>query len=228
AHRRRDQGSARRQAAGARVGDRADNAARLGRAARRQAAPAPRYADWWAGAAAAVVTRSNCREIKGARWQGAGAFLRADDKVRHALSVPALSRIMPWTGVDGQGGATMFGFGKKTPPPLCKSNPGICVEGKVAFARGDRSWTEEFNTVTLAASALQAHGFAVRTEKTWLVHEDSGFILLPQLVQLQPLDDGGMQAVTTMQTNHPDLAPDGLFEYQHSTADSTADAIRKG
>jgi len=122
----------------------------------------------------------------------------------------------------------MFGFGKKTAPPLCKSNPGICVEGKVALTRGDRSWTEEFNTVTLAASALQAHGFAVRTEKTWLVHEDSGFILLPQLVQLQPLDDGGMQAVTTMQTNHPDLAPDGLFEYQHSTADSTADAIRKG
>src|SRR5215470_17608029 len=122
----------------------------------------------------------------------------------------------------------MFGFGKKTAPPLCKSNPGICVEGKVALTRGDRSWTEEFNTVTLAASALQAHGFAVRTEKTWLVHEDSGFILLPQLVQLQPLEDGGMRTVTTIQTNHPGMAPDGLFEYQHSTGDSTADAIRKG
>jgi hypothetical protein len=102
------------------------------------------------------------------------------------------------------------------------------VEGKVALTRSGQSWTEEFNTVTLAASALQAHGFAVRTEKTWLVHEASGFILLPQLVQLQPLDDGGMQAVTTIQTNHPDLAPDGLFEYQHSTGASTADAIRKG
>jgi Family of unknown function (DUF6348) len=122
----------------------------------------------------------------------------------------------------------MFGFRKKAPPPLCKSNPGICVEGKVAFARGDRSWTEEFNTVTLAASALQAHGLAVRTEKTWLVHEDSGFILLPQLVELQPLDDGGARTVTTIQTNHPALAPDGLFEYQHSTGDSVAESIRKG
>jgi len=122
----------------------------------------------------------------------------------------------------------MFGFRKKTAPPLCKSNPGICVEGKVAFARGDRSWTEEFNTVSLAASALQERGFAVRTEKTWLVHEDSGFLLLPQLVELQPLDDGGVRTVTTIQTNHPGLAPDGLFEYQHSTGDSSADSIRKG
>jgi len=122
----------------------------------------------------------------------------------------------------------MFGFGKKTAPPLCKSNPGICVEGKVALTRGDRSWTEQFNTVTLAASALQARGFAVHTEKTWLVHEDSGFVLLPQLVELQPLEDGGMRTVTTMQTNHFDLAPDGLFEYQHSTGDNVADSICKG
>ena len=56
----------------------------------------------------------------------------------------------------------MFGFGKKTAPPLCKSNPGICVEGKVALTRGDRSWTEQFNTVTLAASALQERGLVVR------------------------------------------------------------------
>jgi hypothetical protein len=122
----------------------------------------------------------------------------------------------------------MLGFRKETAPPLCKSNPGICVEGKVALERGDRSWTEQFNTVTLAASALQARGFAVRTEKTWLVHEDSGFILLPQLVELQPLEDGGMRTVTTIQANHPGLAPEGLFEYQHSTGDSVADSICRG
>ncbi len=122
----------------------------------------------------------------------------------------------------------MLGFHKKTPPPLCKSNPGVCVQGKVAFARGDRSWTEEFNTVSLVASALQGRGFAVRTEKSWLVHEASGFLLLPQLVQLQPLQDGGVRTVTTIQTNHPGVAPDGLFEYQHSTGDSSADSIRKG
>jgi len=122
----------------------------------------------------------------------------------------------------------MFGFRKKTAPSLCKSNPGICVEGKVAFTRGDRSWTEEFNTVALAASALQERGFAVRPEKTWLVHENSGFLLSPQLVELQPLEDGGVRTVTTIQSNHPGVAPDGLFEYQHSTGDSAADSIRKG
>jgi hypothetical protein len=158
-------------------------------------------------------------------------FLRARPKGAgigpHHAFAPGWTTASPLT-VD-QEGAAMFGFRKKTAPPLCKSNPGIGVEGKVAFATGDRSWTEEFNTVTLAASALQGRGFAVRAEKTWLVHEDSGFILLPQLVQLQPLEDGGVRTVSTIQTNHPGLAtPDGLFEYQHSTGESAADSIRKG
>jgi len=61
--------------------------------------------------------------------------------------------------------ATMFGFRKRSAPPLRSSNPGIGVEGKVAFARGDRSWTEEFNTVTLAASALKERGYAVSKER---------------------------------------------------------------
>jgi len=122
----------------------------------------------------------------------------------------------------------MFGFGRKTPPQLCKSNPGIGVDGKVAFARDAMSWTEEFNTVTLAASALKQQGYAVRAEKTWLVHPDSGFILLPQLVELQPLPDGGVRTVTTIQTNHRRVAPEGLFEYQHSTGDNAANSIRSG
>ncbi len=53
AQRRRDQGPARGQAAGARVGDRAVNAARLGRAAGRQTASAP--GNGWARAAAAGI-----------------------------------------------------------------------------------------------------------------------------------------------------------------------------
>ena len=122
----------------------------------------------------------------------------------------------------------MFGFGKTTPPQLCKSNPGISVGGKVAFTSGARSWTEEFDTVTLAASALQQQGYAVRAEKTWLVHPDSGFILLPQLVELQPLTNGGVRTVTTIQTNHPRVAPEGLFEYQHSTGDDSPNSIRSG
>jgi len=122
----------------------------------------------------------------------------------------------------------MFGFRKKAAPPLCKANPGIGVRAKLALASGDRHWTEELDAVKLAASALKARGYSVRSEKTWLVHAESGFVLLPQLVGLQLLDEGGVRTVTTIQTNHARLVPDGVFEYQHSAAHSAADAIYKG
>jgi Family of unknown function (DUF6348) len=117
---------------------------------------------------------------------------------------------------------------KKTAPPLCPSNPGIGMEAKAAFSRGDHSWTEEANLVSLAAAVFKKHSYSVADEKTWLQHTDSGFMFLPQLVEIQPLDDGGVRTVTTMQTNHPTLSPDGVFEYQHSTGNSIAESISKG
>jgi len=122
----------------------------------------------------------------------------------------------------------MFGFRKKAAPAKCASNPGISTGGKVAFARAGKNWTEHYNTVRLATSVLEDRGHAIQREKTWLIHRASGFILLPQLAGLQPLDSGGVRTTTTMQVNHPVLAPDGIFEYQHSTGDSVADSIRKG
>lgn len=124
----------------------------------------------------------------------------------------------------------MFGFRKKkSAPPLCQANPGNSTEGKVAFSNGERSWTEKFNLVTLAAAVLKERGYPVIQEKTWLKHPDSGFLLLPRLVGgVQPREDGGVQTTTTMQIHHPQLAPDGVFEYQHSIGKSSADSFSKG
>jgi hypothetical protein len=123
----------------------------------------------------------------------------------------------------------MFGFRKKRPaPPLCPSNPGIGVEAIVAFSTGERSWTEHVNVVDLAAAVLKKLGYAVANEKTWLRHADSGFLLLPQLVGIQPLEGGGVRTVTTVQTNHPTLAPGGVFEYQHAADDTVAESVSKG
>lgn len=123
----------------------------------------------------------------------------------------------------------MFGFRKKKPaPPLCPSNPGIGVEAKVGFVTGDRSWTETVHLVSLAAAVFKKQGYSVTNEKTWLLHQDSGLMILPQLAAIQPRDDGGVQTTTTMQINHPTLVPDGVFEYQHSIGDSIADSISEG
>jgi hypothetical protein len=94
--------------------------------------------------------------------------------------------------------------------------------------RGNKSWTETANIVTLATSVLEDRGESVKREKAWLVHVASKFTLMPQLVSFQPLDKGGVRTTTTIQVNHPILAPNGLFEYQHSTGDTMADSIRKG
>ena len=53
-------------------------------------------------------------------------------------------------------------------------------------------------------------------------------MLLPQLVEFQPLEDGGVRTVTTIQSNHPGLAPEGVFEYQHSAGQSVAEAVTRG
>lgn len=124
----------------------------------------------------------------------------------------------------------MFGFFKKSPPAPDKiaSNPGIGTEARMAFANGRRTWNENVNAVTLAAAALKKQGYRVANHKTWLEHTDSGFKILPQIVGVEPLDEGGMRTVTTMQSHHATLCPAGVFEYQHSAGDTVADAIAKG
>ncbi len=122
----------------------------------------------------------------------------------------------------------MFGFRKKQAPKLLPSNRGIGVTGEIGFSSAERSWSEHYNVVTLAARVLAEHGHLVQSEESWLVDPASGFIMLPQLVHFQPLQKGGVRTTTTIQTNHPALVPDGVFEYQHSTGDNMEDSIRKG
>jgi uncharacterized protein DUF6348 len=123
----------------------------------------------------------------------------------------------------------MFGFWKKkTPPETHPANPGIGVEARFAFANGDRSWTEKVDLVQLAESALKSFSHAVKREKSWLEHPESGYLLSPQLVGLEPLEAGGVRTVTTIQVNHPALVPQGVFEYQHSTGDNAEESIRSG
>jgi hypothetical protein len=123
---------------------------------------------------------------------------------------------------------TMFGFREKVPYSLLPSNPGRGVAGKVGFARGESTWSDQYDLVAQAADALEKYGHQVSKQQSWLRHQKSGFVLLPQFVELQPLDAGGVRTTTTMQAHHPVLVPDGVFEYQHSTGKNLEDSIRSG
>lgn len=114
------------------------------------------------------------------------------------------------------------------PPAPCPDNPGIGHEAQFALAGRGRESVEEVNTVDLAATVLKARGYKTTNCGAHLLHAESGFVILPQLVSVHPLDDGGVQTVTTVQVNHPAFAPAGVFEYQHSTGDTLADSLCKG
>lgn len=114
------------------------------------------------------------------------------------------------------------------PPPLCPGNPGQGTEGTVGFATAHKNWEETFDLLALLAEMLRAGGYQVKQEAAWLLLPDSGYILQPQWVYCRVLPDGQVQTTTTLQVNHPRLAPDGLFEYQHALGSSLTEALWRG
>jgi hypothetical protein len=113
------------------------------------------------------------------------------------------------------------------PKPL-PSNPGKGFKGSIAFTNGERSWVEPFNLVGLLASSLAKLDHQVHEEESWLVLENSAFTFLPQIVEFKPSNGGGVQTTTTIQTNHPALAPEGVFEYQHSAGRNVEESLLDG
>ena len=149
----------------------------------------------------------------------------------------------------------MFWKKKPTPPPAAQTPPPIgpprpapppprpasapqrsadrpgemeTVSGTVRFANGDRSWSETFNVVDSLERVLKRQEFFSRRDGNTLTLTESGFAISPVLVSFKPTDDGGSQTTTVTRVRHPTLIPDGLFEYQHSTGNSLADALAKG
>jgi hypothetical protein len=125
----------------------------------------------------------------------------------------------------------MFGFGKKKsqpgPAPL-PANPGEGTKVTGSFESAGRRWKEEVDVAAEAAGALAKRGFPVRNHGGWLEDPRSGFVLLPQFAEMQILEEGGVQTVTTIQVHHPRLVPEGLFEFQHSTGTSMAESVAAG
>jgi hypothetical protein len=112
-----------------------------------------------------------------------------------------------------------------TPPPLSVGNPGKGAQFRAGFSDGDRSWEETVNLVDCLSSVLSSKGHAYRTG-TGFVELDAGFILQPRFVELQPGHTKGVRTTTTVEVHHPQLVPDGAFEYQHSRgSDTTASVI---
>lgn len=137
------------------------------------------------------------------------------DKTKPAISPPA-HEAAP---------AHLLPAGRIAPTPLA-ANPGVGHEARIALS--DHGRPLDINMTAITADAMMKFGFPSQRYGTWLEHPDSGLVILPQLLNLQPIDDRGFQTVTTIQVHHPTLFREGLFEYQHSWGADLHEALRQG
>lgn len=97
---------------------------------------------------------------------------------------------------------------------------------KTAFANGEKNWEESENLVASLATELGRLGHQPVARDDYLQLED--FTLLPQIVSVRPHATGAMQTSTTIQVAHPELVPEGIFEFQHSTGDDIRRSLAAG
>lgn len=113
-------------------------------------------------------------------------------------------------------------------PEKISTNPGICMDGKTAFTNSRHSWEEHFNLISILAKSLKLRNYSVKATNNMVIEKGSGLIFTPSFVSMKPNDDESVQTVSTIQINHPELCPKGVFEYQHATGNNLLESFSKG
>ena len=121
----------------------------------------------------------------------------------------------------------MLSWFRSQPKPL-PANPGHGYVLRTAFSNVERTWEESVDLVTCMRDTLASFGHACSAKRSW-VELPNGLTVLPQVVSIQPLGgDGGVKTVSTVQTSHSLLAPNGVFEYQHAKGSDLKDSFTNG
>lgn len=113
------------------------------------------------------------------------------------------------------------------PPRPAAENPGRGPIVRAAFKNSNRSWEESDDLVASLAATLQSLGHPASVRQDW-VELESGFSLLPQIVNVEPMHEGGVNTVTTIQIAHPSLVPGGVFEFQHASGEDLHQSLVDG
>lgn len=120
---------------------------------------------------------------------------------------------------------------RRTRPAALAANKGR--RGPIRIGSGGKSRrAKAAETVRLAeilAEVIRSYGIAAEvTDPDWVDLPDSGYQLLPLTCMVDPLPDGRIQTVTTIQAHHPEVVPDGIFEYQHSSGRDAYESLHEG
>ena len=112
------------------------------------------------------------------------------------------------------------------PPKPAAANPGHGPNAIVAFADGERSWKEEDNLPETLAKTLKDLGHDAVVKGDWV--ELGEFMLVPQVVNVEPLEESGVKTSTTIQVSHASLIPGGVFEFQHTAGANLRESFASG
>jgi hypothetical protein len=113
-------------------------------------------------------------------------------------------------------------------PSALGTGPTLGSSVSTALTDGETTWSERVDLVSLAQQVLQSNGHMAASDGTSVTHDESGYALKPTLVELQPLQDGRVRSVTIIHVYHPQLPPEGVFEYQHAAAATLEKSIVAG
>lgn len=100
--------------------------------------------------------------------------------------------------------------------------------GDQEFVRIGLSSGEAVEIADVAAAALTEQGHALERRTNDLDLCGTGYLLMPRLLNVEEKDDGGFQTSSIVRFTHPDLFPDGAFEYQHATGDTLTESLKSG
>jgi hypothetical protein len=81
--------------------------------------------------------------------------------------------------------------------------------------------------VELAARVMEKRGYAVTRHDTWLEHPESGLVMKPVLGHSRASGEW-VHSTSAITTSHPQLIPNGIFEYQHAFDGTLDDALSRG
>jgi hypothetical protein len=110
-------------------------------------------------------------------------------------------------------------------PKKIESNPGNGFKIELGFEDTDE--VEVFDLVEGLEYVFRQNGEHVVNRTSFIEHVETGFLFSPAFVEIGQSPDRSFSSATTIQVNHPQLIPHGVFEYQHTNGDSIAEALNE-
>jgi len=118
----------------------------------------------------------------------------------------------------------MFSWFKKKKPEKPET---YGQELNATFTNDEGSWEESVHLLDVLGEVMAEKGYELTRTEESLIDLATQFTLTPEFLSLD-MGEGALQTCTITTISHPDLIPEGLFEYQHSVGEDLADSIRRG